>query len=251
MTVLVALEHTRLDDIVTVTPQAAGVGESTVIAPPGRAAHGARPRDRRARAECERRGDGARGSRRPWLGCAVRGDDEREGTLARPQLDALRESTRARPAGPRVERARRDDAAHGGAPQPVHPDVVDEVDGHDRRRSGPDVDRRAARRRCRSSAPRPVTRTPPGGRRSLRSSATACGSRRRCSGHRARAQRNAELASLLSWGLAQYHSPSRSIAARVYGLAETGYGRPPVTLVAREPSFERCGSAGRSSSASW
>ena len=46
------------------------------------------------------------------------------------------------------------------------------------------------------------------------------------------AQRNADLGSLLTWGLAQYH-PVRAIDdARVYGLAETGYGRPPVRLVA-------------------
>ena len=35
MTVLVALEHARLDEMVTVTPQAAGVGESTVMLRPG------------------------------------------------------------------------------------------------------------------------------------------------------------------------------------------------------------------------
>jgi D-alanyl-D-alanine carboxypeptidase (penicillin-binding protein 5/6) len=46
------------------------------------------------------------------------------------------------------------------------------------------------------------------------------------------AQRNADLRALLIWGLAQYH-PIRAIDdARVYGLAETGYGRPPVRLVA-------------------
>jgi D-alanyl-D-alanine carboxypeptidase (penicillin-binding protein 5/6) len=45
-------------------------------------------------------------------------------------------------------------------------------------------------------------------------------------------QRNADLGSLLTWGLAQYH-PVRVIDdARVYGLVETGYGRPPVKLVA-------------------
>ena len=35
MTVLVALEHARLDDVVTVSPQAARVGESTVKLRPG------------------------------------------------------------------------------------------------------------------------------------------------------------------------------------------------------------------------
>lgn len=35
MTVLVALEHARLDEIVTVTPEAAAIGESTVMLHPG------------------------------------------------------------------------------------------------------------------------------------------------------------------------------------------------------------------------
>lgn len=46
------------------------------------------------------------------------------------------------------------------------------------------------------------------------------------------AQRNADLRSLLTWGLAQYH-PIRAIDdSRVYGLADTGYGRSPIRLVA-------------------
>lgn len=46
------------------------------------------------------------------------------------------------------------------------------------------------------------------------------------------AQRDADLSSLLRWGLGQYH-PVKAIDSRVYGLAETGYGQPPVELVAR------------------
>ena len=46
------------------------------------------------------------------------------------------------------------------------------------------------------------------------------------------ARRNADLGSLLTWGLAQYRSVRAIDDARVYGLAETGYGRPPVRLVA-------------------
>ena len=45
------------------------------------------------------------------------------------------------------------------------------------------------------------------------------------------AQRNADLGGLLAWGLAQYHRVE-AVDTRVYGLAETGYGRPPVKLVA-------------------
>ena len=42
MTVLVALEHARLDDVVTVTRGAAGVGESTINLRAGRADHASR-----------------------------------------------------------------------------------------------------------------------------------------------------------------------------------------------------------------
>jgi D-alanyl-D-alanine carboxypeptidase (penicillin-binding protein 5/6) len=45
------------------------------------------------------------------------------------------------------------------------------------------------------------------------------------------AQRNTDLGGLLAWGLAQYHVV-KAVDGRVYGLAATGYGRPPVKLVA-------------------
>lgn len=49
------------------------------------------------------------------------------------------------------------------------------------------------------------------------------------------AQRNADLEALLRYGLAQYQ-PVRAIDDnRVYGLAEVGYGRAPVKLVAAGP----------------
>ena len=60
MTVLVALEHAGLDEVVTVPAAAAGIGESTMFLRAGRAGDRARPRDRRARPERERRGHGAR-----------------------------------------------------------------------------------------------------------------------------------------------------------------------------------------------
>ncbi len=47
-------------------------------------------------------------------------------------------------------------------------------------------------------------------------------------------QRDDELGDLLRWGIAQYH-PVEVISNRVYGLAETGYGRPPVRLVPVAP----------------
>jgi len=45
-------------------------------------------------------------------------------------------------------------------------------------------------------------------------------------------QRNSDLAGLLAWGLAQYHGVTAVSSKRVYGLAETGYGRAPVKVVA-------------------
>ena len=46
-------------------------------------------------------------------------------------------------------------------------------------------------------------------------------------------QRNSDLARLLAWGLAQYHQVVAVSGKRVYGLAQTGYGRAPVKLVAQ------------------
>lgn len=48
------------------------------------------------------------------------------------------------------------------------------------------------------------------------------------------AQRNMDLDRLLRWGLAQYH-PVEAVGRRVYALAEVGYGRPPVRVVAARP----------------
>ena len=64
------------------------------------------------------------------------------------------------------------------------------------------------------------------------------------------AQRNADLGGLLAWGLAQYHRVKAVDGRRVYGLAETGYGRAPIELVPRTRSSARCAWASRSSSAS-
>ena len=44
-------------------------------------------------------------------------------------------------------------------------------------------------------------------------------------------QRNSDLAALVTWGLAQYH-PVKAVSGRVYGRAETGYGHAPVDIVA-------------------
>ena len=48
------------------------------------------------------------------------------------------------------------------------------------------------------------------------------------------AQRNADLGGLLAWGLAQYQRVKAIDSRRVYGRAETGYGRAPIRLVPRD-----------------
>jgi D-alanyl-D-alanine carboxypeptidase len=47
-----------------------------------------------------------------------------------------------------------------------------------------------------------------------------------------RAERNESLRTLLAYGLATYRRIAAIDATRVYAVAETGYGRPPVDLVA-------------------
>jgi D-alanyl-D-alanine carboxypeptidase (penicillin-binding protein 5/6) len=48
------------------------------------------------------------------------------------------------------------------------------------------------------------------------------------------AQRNADLGGLLVWGLSQYHRVKAVDGGRVYGLAEIGYGRSPIRLVPQQ-----------------
>ncbi len=47
-------------------------------------------------------------------------------------------------------------------------------------------------------------------------------------------QRNSDLAALVRWGLAQYRQV-QAVSRRVYGLAATGYGEAPIKLVAPRP----------------
>ncbi len=121
MTAVVVLEHARLDDVVRVSPLAAGVGESTVYLRAGEELDGRRAPASDARPERERRRRGARASRRRRICRSLRRAHERESRRARPERHALRESPRARPARPRVQRARRDGAAAICARCPVHP----------------------------------------------------------------------------------------------------------------------------------
>ena len=54
-------------------------------------------------------------------------------------------------------------------------------------------------------------------------------------GSPSRTQRNADLASLLRWGLSRYRVESVISEGRTYALAQTGYGRSPLRLVAAGP----------------
>lgn len=56
-------------------------------------------------------------------------------------------------------------------------------------------------------------------------------------GSPSRAARNADLESLLVWGLAQFRVVPVVQAGRVYATAAVGYGRAPLTLVAAKPAF--------------
>jgi D-alanyl-D-alanine carboxypeptidase len=55
-------------------------------------------------------------------------------------------------------------------------------------------------------------------------------------GSPSREQRNADLATLLRWGLSRYRVESVIAEGRTYALAETGYGRGPLQLVAASPA---------------
>ena len=63
-------------------------------------------------------------------------------------------------------------------------------------------------------------------------------------GDPSRAQRNADLRALLTWGLGRYHRGLAIDATRVYAVARTAYGRPTVRLVAQR-SVLRIQLAGR------
>ena len=56
-------------------------------------------------------------------------------------------------------------------------------------------------------------------------------------GGETRAGRNADLAELLAWGLARYRTAWAIEPGRTYGLARTAYGKPRVRLVAAKPAL--------------
>jgi len=230
MTVLVALEHARLDDVVTVTPQAAGIGESTVAL---RAGEQITVRDLAIAALVPSANDAATA-----LAVHVGG-----GSV--PRFVELMNG-KARSLGLT--------STHFENP-------------HGLDQSGHVSSARDVATLLAAALRNPFIRT-----WSARSSATIAGGRRLTStdgligklplvgaktghtdgagwsqvaaverngvritasvlGSPSESQRNTDLAGLLTWGLAQYH-PVEAVGTWVYALAETGYGRPPVELVA-------------------
>ena len=180
MTVLIALQHLKPSDIVTVTGYAAQVGESRIPLCTGRAHH--RPRPARGRAHPEReqrrgcacvRGLGRRHS-------ALRRLDERTRARARAARHAFRASGRARRARARVERARRRRARAGGDALADRARARAPANGHDRgrRRSSCTPGTTCSASSPASSVSRRATRTTPAGVRSRQRAAPATRSTR-------------------------------------------------------------------------
>ena len=145
MTALVVLEHAQLDDVVRVSPQAAGIGESTVYLRAG---------EELTVAELLRAtlipsaNDAAealalhvgRGSADRFVGLM-----NAKAATAWPLGHALRESARARRAGPRLERAGCDRARPLCARHPVHPGCALALERLASRRKDVRIDRRSPR----------------------------------------------------------------------------------------------------------
>ena len=232
MTVIVALDHARLADVVTVPPQAAAVGESSVDLRPGERLT---VRDLAIAALVPSANDAAT-ALALYVG---HGSIPRFVALmnAKARALGLTRTHFVNPHGldtPGHFSSARDVTTllDGGAPQPVHPDVVDALDGDDRRAGGSSSRPTTCSGSCRSSA-RKTGHTNAAGwsqvaairKGSVRITASVLGAQ-------TEEQRNGDLAGLLAWGLAQYHGVTAVSSKRVYGLAETGYGRAPVKLVA-------------------
>ena len=231
MTVLVALEHARLDDMITVTPQAAGIGESTIGLRPGERLS---VRDLAIAALVPSANDAAtalafhvgRGSvarfvammnaKARSLGLTSTHFENPHGLDQPGHVSSARDLTTLLSAALRNPFVRtwstRSTATIAGGRVLTSTDgligklpLVGAKTGHTDAAGWSQV---AAVERD-----------------GVRITASLLGAP-------SESQRNAELGLLLAWGLAQYH-PVRAIdEARVYAVAEIGYGRPPVRLVA-------------------
>jgi D-alanyl-D-alanine carboxypeptidase (penicillin-binding protein 5/6) len=234
MTVLVALEHARIDDIVTVAPHAAAVGESTIHLRPGERIS---VRDLVEAALIQSANDAAwalalhvgRGSEARFvalmnakatrLGLADTRFVRPDGLDARGHFSSARDvTTLARVAmlNPTVRAVVRQQTADA-AGRTLHtwndllarfPGLIGVKTGHTRGAGWSEV--AAARGR------------------GLTIYATILGSP-------TRAQRNSDLTELLAWGLSRYRVVELVRTGRVYARARTPYGRPALRLVAQRP----------------
>ena len=232
MTAVVVLEHARLDDVVSVSPLAASIGESTVYLRGGRGAHGRRAAPSDTRPERERCRRGTCASRRRRICRSLRRPHERE-------------SSRARPEDTHFENPH-------GLDQPGHVSSARDVTALLRYALGVPFIREAVQR---SSATLPggrafattddllqslgaARRGKTGHTRDAGWSETAAASRGGVTvygavlGSDTRSSRNDALQELLSFGLDQYRRVQVVDGTRVYARASTGYGQPAVELVA-------------------
>jgi D-alanyl-D-alanine carboxypeptidase (penicillin-binding protein 5/6) len=233
MTVLVALEHVRLDEVVTVVPHAASVGEATIHL---RAGERVAVRDLAEAALIQSANDAAwalavhvgRGSVSRFvalmnakalrLGLTDTQFVRPDGLDAQGQFSSARDVTKLarvamnKPAVRAIVRLRSGEAAG----RPLHtwndllgsfPGLIGVKTGHTRGAGWSQV--AAARGR------------------GLTIYATILGSP-------TRAQRNSDLAELLAWGLSRYRVVELVGTERVYASATVPYGRPAVRLVAEE-----------------
>jgi len=232
MTVLVALEHVKLTDVVSVQPSAAGVGESTINLEPGEQVtvhdlvEGAliQSANDAAYALAAYAGGGDVGGFVREMNQKARELHLRDTHFVRPDgLDAPEEHSSAadvtrlariamrQPAIRDVVHLRTDTIAGGRVLHTwndllgTFPGVIGVKTGHT-----------GAAGWCEVAAVRK-----PG----LTVYATILGSP-------SRDRRNADLTALLRWGLSRYRVASVITHGRTYALAETGYGRAPLKLVA-------------------
>ncbi len=231
MTVLVALDRLGLDEIVTVPPAVAGIGESSIQL---RAGERISVRDLAIAALVPSANDAATA----LALAAGEGSVERfvkamnaRARCARDDRHELREPARARPGGALLDRARHGDAPPRRAPRAVHPAVRRGARGDDRRAAG-----RSSRPTTSSVASPASSGQRPGTRRCRlvagRGRPSGRGRDRppRCSAHPTRRRGTRASQRLLEWGLTRYARVATVDAGRVYASVAVGWGKPPVVL---------------------
>ena len=233
MTVLVALEHADLDDVVTIPAAATSIGESTVQL---RAGERLTVRELAQAALIPSANDAATA-----LALHVGGGSlprfvalmNAQGARARDERHPLRATARPRHARARLHRRGLDPVAPRGAEDPVHPRDRRAADAPRSRVGGRSSRPTTCSTSTRTSAvARPGTRISPAGRRSPRRGRADVTVWAAALGSPSREQRNTDLIALLRWGLAQYRPVKVVDRARTYATASVPYGLDAVPVVA-------------------